>query len=224
MEVNVMKRLCTVLLAILLCMAAAVPALAAENENVDVIVKYVKDIAGEYSATVKNGNAEVDAGGVSVSITGAPAEAVRLVVVPVPKSETEAWKWFSTSMEKVGTPLAVYDIYFVDEAGTRLSASGAKVTIDTPSYSGELILCSLASDGKPTTLESTTKRGKTTFAANDGSYFALAEKKASTSGSTKPSTTPSTGDQIWFWGGLGLSALLVLLILIIWKRKKDKTK
>ena len=222
-----MRRLLAMLLTVVLVCSMSFPAFAAEEtKEIDVTAKYVSTVEGEYPAQITEGTATVEVVDVFVSVTGAPSTAVTLVVVPIPESEKEAQKWFVECLEDIGTPLAVYDIYFLTDEGNRINANGAIVTIDFPSYEGELIVCSVSTDETTKTLSSTIEDGKITFTTDSGNYYVLAEKKAA--GTTNSGTTPDdpvsppTGDDtmIWPWILVAIVALILIFFLLIWKRRK----
>lgn len=223
-----MKRISAILLTVILLLSMSVSAFAAgESKEIDVIAKYISEIEGEYSAAVTGGTATVNVDDISVSVTGAPAAAVTLVVVPIPESEKEAQAWFIERLEDTGTPLAVYDIYFLSADGDRINASGATVTIDCPSYEGELIVCSVSTDETTTPLTSTIEDGKVTFTTDGSTYYVLAEKKAPDTtdpGMTTPNDPVSTptGDDtmIWPWIVLVIVAICAIFFLIFWKRRR----
>ena len=112
------------LLAVVLVCSMSFPAFAAdENKEQDVTVKYIITVEGEYRAEIKNGTAAAE----GVTVTGAPANAKTLVVVPIPSSVSEAYDWFSDCLEKIGNPLAAYEVYFLDANGNRISADGSSL-------------------------------------------------------------------------------------------------
>lgn len=185
-----MKRLLAALLAVVLVCSMSFPAYAAEeNKEQDVTVKYIITVDGEYRADIQNGKAT--AGGVSV--TGAPAGAVTLVVVPIPSSESEAYEWFSACLEKIGKPLAAYEVYFLDADGNGISANGANISIAV-SDSGDLTVCSLTTGGSYQDLSAEIKNSSATFTANDGDYFILTERNTDEPKPGGSITVPIRGD------------------------------
>ena len=185
-----MKRLLAALLAVVLVCSMSFPAYAAEeNKEQDVTVKYIITVDGEYRVDIQNGKAT--AGGVSV--TGAPAGAVTLVVVPIPSSESEAYEWFSACLEKIGKPLAAYEVYFLDADGNRISANGANISIAV-SDSGDLTVCSLTTGGSYQDLSAEIKNSSATFTANDGDYFILTERNTDEPKPGGSITVPIRGD------------------------------
>ena len=185
-----MRRLLWALLAVVLVCSMSFPAFAAEeNKEQDVTVKYIITVEGEYRAEIKNGTAAAE----GVTVTGAPANAKTLVVVPIPSSVSEAYEWFSECLEKIGKPLAAYEVYFLDVNDNRISADGATISIAV-SGNKDLTVCSLTAGGDYKDLSAEIKNGSAVFTANGGDYFILTEKK---SDEPKPGgnvTVPVRGD------------------------------
>lgn len=185
-----MKRLLAALLAVVLVCSMSFPAYAAEeNKEQDVTAKYIVTATGECRAEIKNGTATAD----GVTVTGAPANTKTLVVVPIPSSVSEAYEWFSECLEKIGKPLAAYEVYFLDVNDNRISADGATISIAV-SGNKDLTVCSLTAGGDYKDLSAEIKNGSAVFTANDGDYFILTEKK---SDEPKPGgnvTVPVRGD------------------------------
>ena len=185
-----MRRLLWALLAVVLVCSMSFPAFAAEeNKEQDVTVKYIITVEGEYRAEIKNGTAAAE----GVTVTGAPANTKTLVVVPIPSSVSEAYEWFSECLEKIGKPLAAYEVYFLDVNDNRISADGATISIAV-SGNKDLTVCSLTAGGDYKDLSAEIKNGSAVFTANDGDYFILTEKK---SDEPKPGgnvTVPVRGD------------------------------
>ena len=185
-----MRRLLAMLLAVVLVCSMSFPAFAAdENKEQDVTVKYIITVEGEYRAEIKNGTAAAE----GVTVTGAPANTKTLVVVPIPSSVSEAYEWFSECLEKIGKPLAAYEVYFLDVNDNRISADGATISIAV-SGNKDLTVCSLTTGGDYKDLSAEIKNGSAVFTANDGDYFILTEKK---SDEPKPGgnvTVPVRGD------------------------------
>ena len=185
-----MRRLLAMLLAVVLVCSMSFPAFAAEeNKEQDVTVKYIITVEGEYRAEIKNGTAAAE----GVTVTGAPANTKTLVVVPIPSSVSEAYEWFSECLEKIGKPLAAYEVYFLDVNDNRISADGATISIAV-SGNKDLTVCSLTAGGDYKDLSAEMGNGSAVFTANGGDYFILTEKK-----STEPKpggnvTVPVRGD------------------------------
>lgn len=176
-----MKRISAFLLSILLVMSLSVTAFAAEDDTqIDVYAKVVRNIEGEYAGEVKDDEAStVTDDGIVVSVTGAPDEAVALMVVPVPKTEAGAWEWITSCLNGTGTPIHTFDIYFLDQDGTRLNANGAVVTINCPHCSGTPLVCSLTTSGAVRVLSDSNQGAAVTFTTDGSTYYVIAEKASS---------------------------------------------
>lgn len=227
-----------ILLAGVLILSMGIPTFASEEEqNVDVIVKYISRIEEEYEAQVIDDAVSVDVEGISVSVRNVPEGAARLLVRPIPTSEKEARAWFIECLKDDGVPLAVYDIYFLNAEGSRINTDGSVITIDYPSYEGTLIVCSVSTDGTTKILASTIENGTVKFTTDGSNYYVLAEQESSGTtdpGKTDTSTTtppddgsmnpPSTGDNsnIGIWISTGTVSLVVLLFLILSLYKRIK--
>ena len=182
-----MKRIASLLLSLLLLFSLSSPAMAAEiADGNDVVVKKNTTYEGDYRAEVKNGQAT--AGGVSVS--GAPANAVILVVVPM---SGDALAWIDGCVD--GKAVSAYDIHFLDAQGNRVNASGASVSV---SASGSnLVVSSVTTSGNDKTLTSTVSGNSVSFTTDGSHYYVIAEKK---SGGEEPGpgdtvTVPVRGDE-----------------------------
>lgn len=192
-----MKKVIAWILTATLVMSCSAVAFAANLDdgnpqaNIGVYARAIRDVAGEYTAGLQNGGASVSTGqGVSVSVSGAPSSAFQLVVVPVPSSESAAWAWFTNRLGDHGTPVQVYDIYFLNTAGSRVNASSVSVTMDAPAGVDTLVVCSLTTGGTAKKLTSTVQSGKVTFSTDGSTYYVLAE-----AGGSGAPTYPPTVEQ-----------------------------
>lgn len=209
-----MKKCMTFILTALLLLSCVVPAFAAEvsdKTQIDVNAKAEYTIEGTYPAMLENGSGTVKTGdGTTVTVENAPSGAVRLIVVPIPTSETEAWSWITACLKGKGTPIHTFDIYFADESGNRINAIGAVVTIDCPHCTAKPMACSLTTDGKVNELSNNARSVSVTFTTDGSPYYVMAEKtstpvdddhkvdvKDPTGGKVDISDkTPNTGDTV----------------------------
>ena len=175
-----MRKIVTLLLTIAMFMSLGITAFASENPTeIDVYARVIRTIEGEFVAEVQNGTAEtILDDGTSVSVANAPNDAVMLMVVPVPKTETEAWNWITACVKKIANPVHTFDIYFMDSRGERLDADGAVVTLNCPHGSGVPVVCSLDTDGTVHVLtpSSQARMMVVTFTTNGSSYYVMGEK------------------------------------------------
>lgn len=210
-----MRKWITIILTALLVFSCGVPVFAADisdKTEISVNAKAEYDIEGEYPADLEDGGATVTVNGnITVTVTDAPNGAVRLIVIPIPTSEKDAWAWIKSCFEGKGTPIHTFDIYFADESGNRINANGAVVTIDCPHCSSKPMVCSLTTDGTVNELSNSTRSVSVTFTTDGSHYYVMAEKtstpaqdddhkvdvKDPTGGKVDISDeTPSTGDTV----------------------------
>lgn len=131
---------------------------------------------GKYTATVKNGEATVRVGEqAQVTVKTAPTTANRLVVVPIPQEETQAWNWITECVGKVMTPAHAYDIYFEDGAGARIEVDGEMIAIACNHCTKIQTVCSLTTEGKVRVLAVQTESNKkqASFMTNGSPYYLL---------------------------------------------------
>lgn len=161
-----MRRLLAALLAVVLVCSMSFPAFAAEeNKEQDVTVKYIVTAAGEYRAEIQNGQATA----ADVIVTGAPAGAETLVVIPM---TGEALKWIDGCVD--GEAKAAYDIHFLDAKGNRINVSGVSVSI---SVSGtDLVVSSVTPSGTDKSLSASVSGSTVSFTADGSHYYVISEK------------------------------------------------
>lgn len=180
-----MKRLISLLLTFLILCSVGSPALAAQiTDGNEVVVKQNTTHEGDYRAAVTNGQAT--AGGVTV--TGAPENAVTLVVVPM---EGDAFVWIDGCVD--GDAVAAYDIHFLDAEGNRINADGAKVSI---AVSGtELTVSSVTPSEQDAPLPSEVSGGRISFTTDGSHYYVIAKKDSGDEpGPGDTVTVPVRGD------------------------------
>lgn len=217
-----MKRILSFVLSLMLICSLSCRAYAAEDERqADVYVKVVRTLVGVYPAPVEDGSAEVTTDDdITITVTELPDGAASLMVVPVPRSESEAWEWITDCLGDTGMPIHTFDIYFEDQNGDRIEANGAVVTIECPHCTGTPLVCALESDGTVRILNDSTQGPAVTFTANGSAYYVIADKApAEHPGDPE---LPQTGDNSAFglWFGVLILSTAVVLLLIFRKRKK----
>lgn len=181
------------------CMAcyAAAETLAEEKRsvNIDVVADYVKNTSDpkRFYGEITDGRATVTTDdGATVAVSGVQADGLTLVVLPIMKSETAAWEWFSSCLKNYGTNLYPVDIYFIDKNGNRVEYNGSfSISITTPETYTEPSVFYLSTDGKVTPLDSTVNGNAVTFQISHNSYYVIAEKLQST---PDDPDSPPTGD------------------------------
>lgn len=178
-----MRRLLAALLAVVLVCSMNFPVFAAEEEKENnITVKYVSTIEGAYVSPVQSGAASINAGGITVSVTGAPENAKTLVVIPM---TGDALSWIDSCVD--GDAKAACDIHFEDADSNRINANGVSVSI---ALSGtELIVSSVNTSGTAKNLSSTISGGNVSFTTDGNHYYVIWEKKGG-------GETPDPGDTI----------------------------
>lgn len=195
-----MRRIVSMILSFMIFCTLYSPVHAYEEEQqIDIYVKIERNEEGMYPAPITEGAAETTLeDGTAVSVTGIPEEAVRLMVVPVPETETEAWEWIESCMTEVADPVHTFAIYFEDQDGKRIDAEGAVVTLDCPHCQAVPVVCSLDTDGTVhiLTAMSRTRSTAVTFTTDGSSYYVMAEEIQTPDTPDDPDTpdTPDTPD------------------------------
>ena len=193
-----MKRITIIALVLLLAFSMSISVFADEatldNDNtqttIDIYAKYESGTEGIYSAEIANGGATVNAGDVTVTVSGATDTAKTVEIYPIPTTETEALEWMGGKVSDHGTLSHAYIISLVDANGNKTSANGVSVTISCSHCSGDEIVMGLNTDGTATPIE--TANGS--FTANGNAYYVVAEKKASSGTDNPPVTDPNNPD------------------------------
>ena len=181
-----MKRLLSFALTFLILCSLTIPAFAAEiTDGSDVVAKYNITYEGEYRAELIDGSAT--AGGISV--TGAPENAVTLVVVPM---EGDALTWVDSCVS--GDAVAAYDIHFLDTQGNRINANGAKVSINVSG--SELQVSSVTTSGTDRKLTSEMSGSQISFTTDGSHYYVICGKSSGEQpGPGDIVTVPVRGDE-----------------------------
>ncbi len=200
-----MKRILSLTFVLLMLFSISITAFAVdEQKTADVYAKYQYTVEGVYSVPTEDGEADiVTDDNITVSVTNAPDGAVRLMVVPVPKTEKEAWEWIESCMKGKADPVHTFDIHFLDQDGNRLDADGAVVTISCPHCQSIPVVCSLDSDGTVHILSASAQDKSVTFTTNGSTYYIMAEELHSVEVEDKPggdvvidNPNPETGEDV----------------------------
>ena len=184
-----MRKLIAILLALIMLSSLSIPALAAEDESIDVYAKYIQNINGEYTAAVENGSATVTTPDGTVTVTNASNGAVTLVVIPM---KGEALTWVDGCVDT--DAIAAFDIHFLDANGNRINVNGAKVSITVTGT--ELTVSSVTTSGADKTLTSEVAGGKVSFTTDGSHYYVIAKKVSGEEpGPGDTVTVPIRGDE-----------------------------
>lgn len=190
-----MKKISLILVALMIFFSVgiSVSAETVEQQDIDVIAQYIQTTEGLNKAPIENGKGSLttEEGG-TVSVSGAPGTARYLVVCPISK-DTEGGTWLIQCLNGRGNFICAYDIYFLDEAGNRISANGAIVTINSPTDTDNLIVYAVSSAGAVTAANYSVQNNCVTFTVSGNSYYVFAEHAASQISAT-PTQTPNNGE------------------------------
>lgn len=176
-----MKKRIVGLLAIVmtLVLGSVVSAAGAKKDVTDIEVQAKYRQSGEVhpSVLLKEGAGVIKIGAdTAVSVTGAPEDAVKLVVHKIPESEAEAWNWFVQCLKDDGKVIQPYDIYFRDADGRRMNVKEVSFTIDMNQKTENLALYSLTTGGKSHQLELFSQEDQYSFTADGSNYYIFAEE------------------------------------------------
>lgn len=174
-----MKKLFQIVFASALAtMMFTIPAFAAVPESVEipVIVQYVQQ-ATWVEAPVVEGQVSVELeDGVQILVSGKALDGLTLVVYPIPRSDEQAWAWFTSCMEGYGTELYPLELFFVDSQGNQVEVQST-LTV-TVTYTGDYqtpAVFYLAKNGAVTKMEFGAEDTAITFTTNHNGYYVLAE-------------------------------------------------
>ena len=215
-----MKRILCFAVTLLALLALCSPVSAMEERQAEVYVNVVRTAEGVYPAPVEDGvpvKVTTD-DGITVTVRDLPEGAAVLMVVPVPKSEKEAWKWITSCMDDVANPVHTFEVYFENGDGNRLTADGATVTIDCTHCTGKPMVWSLTTGGKVRTLTDSASGTRVTFTADGSAYYIMAQEDSGAG--TDNDFIPKTGDSILLPGTL-LASAAPALYLLHRKRKEE---
>lgn len=201
-----MKKRVLIALALLLTLSCSAVC-AAADESKDVLAKYEGEQTRTQISVAEQEESTVTLpDGTHFTAEGIPENAVQWVIYSVPASEQEAWAWIMNCFKNMGTPIHVYDIYFLDADGNRINADGVAVTLVCPDCSGSYIIYALSTDGTLVRLENKTRSVSVRFVTNGSNYYVLAEEPSETDKVTVGQTTggkvdisdpdPAVGDTV----------------------------
>lgn len=211
-----MRKMVSVLLTLALMLTCAVTAFASDLDyQIEVFARSERRVTGEHTGMLENGGAEVTVGDVTIAVTGAPEDAVRLVVIVM---AGEAKTWIGGCVED--SLLAAYDIHFLDAYGNRINADGASVAVTALKLDGKLMVSSVTSAGVCKDLAASEKNGKISFTTNGSPYYAIVQN-VKTEKPDDPGKVPPTGDsaQLGMMFVLMTASLLGLGIIIREKKR-----
>lgn len=204
-----MKKLAALIAAIILLSLCAVPAFAAEyngpgEQEIGVFAKSVYALPdGCYGAEDNNGNYVVALpGGTEITVTPKTADpSLRLVIYPIAEKDAQAYQWFSDHAANLGTNPLFYDVYFINEYGTRVDISrAADVSITLPKGYGAPKAAALSADGAITQLDLKFRNNTVFFTIERGGYYAVASAPSDNSSAgnpISPQTASNSNLRLW---------------------------
>lgn len=234
-----MKKIESLIAAVILLSLCAVPALAAEysvpaEQEISVFAKAVYTLPdGCYDAENRDGDYEVTLpDGTQITVTPDNGDtALRLVIYPITQKDGQAYQWFLKHTTSLGTDLRFYDIYFIDHLGARVEVNmAAAVHITLPQGYGVPKAFALTSGGAATKLDSKVRDNVLSFTIERGGYYVIAAAPASSPltpsqpgyAGTVASVSPQTGDSsnLYPWTVLLLISGLCIAVTILWVKKR----
>lgn len=228
-----MKKTAVLIAALILSAFCSVPVFAAgndlpEEQTIGVFAKAVytlpdgcygaeEDDDGDYIVELPDGT--------EITVTPKLADpSLRIVIVPITEQDEQAYRWISDCATNLGTNPLFYDIYFIDEYGTRVDVNMTlEVSVALMSSYGAPKAAEISADGKVSQLVSKSGGNIVSFTIEKGGYYALASAKI---GDTDTPVSPSTGDNsmINLWIALLFVAGFVVVSTAVYGNKKKSVK
>ena len=223
-----MKKIFSILSAVLLALLICVPAYAAEtidevpgNTEISVYAKYVDNTDFTVILTDDNGGGSITLpDGTEISVGGADKANGRIVVEEV--TDKEALDWAKKQLGDKADGAKIYYVYVLDENGRSQPAIGVTVTVKPKDGNADSVYA--VNDGKPNKLQCKAENGAVTF-TTDGSYiYALCKAFGITPGGNSPKTGDSSHTEVWIGVLISSSAVLTAAIALGIKKKNRNIK
>ena len=154
--------------------------------------------------------------GIKITLTSkSDVTSLRMVIFPITKQDKRAYQWISDCTTNCGTNILFYEIYFIDEYGTRVNVKKTlQVNITLPKGYGVPKVAKISTNGSLSQLVSKSDSNKISFTIDKGGYYAVVSARA---GSTVTHIFPKTGEKsminIWialfFVSGIGVAGTAV---------------
>ena len=196
-----MKKMAVLIAALMLSVFCSIPVFAAgnnllEEQTIGVFAKAVytlpdscygaeEDDDGDYIAELPDGT--------EIILTPKYTDpSLRMVIVPITEQDEQAYQWISDCATNLGTNPLFYDIYFIDEYGTRVDVNMTlEVSVALLNGYGIPKVAEISADGKVSQLVSKSGDNTVSFTIEKGGYYALASART---GDTGTPISPPTGD------------------------------
>lgn len=205
-----MKKAAVLIFTVILSVFCSASVFAAES---DLAEERTISVFAKAAYTLPDGcyGAEADDGGGDYvvklpdgsKITLTPKSAVpslRVVIVPITENDKQAYQWVSSRTTDFGTDPLFYDIYFINEYGTRVDVNMTlEVNIELINGYNPLKAAEISTDGTVSRLVSKNGGNKISFTIEKGGYYAVASASGD---NTDKSVSPETGTtdipEMWF--------------------------
>lgn len=161
---------------VLLCSVGVLAASPEQGAEIGIYAKAMYTVAGRYTVPVQKGEAELTtAQGITVRAAHIPEGFTTMVVTPIPSDEKETWAWIRGCLKYEAVSAYAFDIYFVDQSGTRNDAHGVPVTVSGLQFAAMPLTCSLTAQGQTDALTSNGNPSDVTFVTDGAPYYVLWE-------------------------------------------------
>ena len=196
-----MKKTAVLISALILSVFCSVPVFAAGNDlpqeqTIGVFAKAVYTLPDGCYGAEEDDNCDYIVelpDGTEITLTPKYADpSLRIVIVPITEQDEQAYRWISRSATNLGANPLFYDIYFIDENGTRVDVN-MTIEVSVTLLSGYSVhkAAEISADGKVSQLVSKSGGNTVYFTIEKGGYYALASARI---GDTDTPVSPQTGD------------------------------
>lgn len=184
---HAMKRTLCILLALALAFSLGAAAFAAGEPDsepagvlpsptqIDIVLSAT--LTGRYVDDVTDGSGDIEGPGFEAHVRdGIPADAVRLVVVPI--YDPDALAWFSGCVgEHWSDTGVIYAVFYEDRAGNRLPAPGVQMSVTvTGGYDG-LNVYAVSEAGAASSLDYRSSGASVSFTTDGSLYYGVVHKQ-----------------------------------------------
>ncbi|MBX9035108.1 hypothetical protein [Gordonibacter massiliensis (ex Traore et al. 2017)] len=177
-----MKKTLILLLTAILALLPGVACAAEGPITIDVIAQCQRPGDGVLTSALEAGRAAVvDSEGRMIVASGAPEEAVELVVIP---ACSDARSWLEGVLGGFGTSLIPYSIYFLTPTGEKIAVDGVRITVFCQDTLSNPFVCSVSPSGEVSFLDmldagralARSKTSSITFTADGREVFVIGER------------------------------------------------
>ena len=176
-----MKNMLTALVALAILCSVGTSAFAQEmphTRDIDVIVrKITNDNTNVFSAVIaKKNDGDIQAENFEFTFSTKQKSEINLKLHQI-TADTEGYDWFVSKLGKLGSKIAPFDLYCVDDNGVRCEFSeNISVTIKLPNGYQEPVLYYLDTSGAVQEVSVKWKKGSGSFTVNQSGYYVFADR------------------------------------------------